>query len=75
MTLISADEARAQVPSKRMARVNKAIKYAIKQGEWNCSVRLSLKDHERQAWVDLGYDVRVDHGTTFLYWFPVKEDV
>ena len=73
MTLISADEARAQVPSKRMAKVNKAIRYAIKEGQWNCFVRFGLKEHEQQAWVSLGYDVKVDGGITFLYWFPAKE--
>ena len=75
MTLISADEARAQVPSKRMAKVNAAIEYAIKEGKYTCFVRFGLKDHEEQVWTNLGYDVNVDGSTTFLHWFPVKEDV
>ena len=69
MYLLSASEAREMMPNARASKVDKAIRYAIKEGETTCFVRFRCTENELRMWEDLGYGVRTcNSGSTFFSW-------
>lgn len=72
MDLLSASEARKMMPDARARKVEKAIRFAIKNGETTCFVRFRCTEGELRMWEDLGYGVRTcSSGSTFFSWGKV----
>jgi hypothetical protein len=69
MSLLSASQAREMMPHARANKVEKAIRFAIKEGETTCFVRFRCTEGELRMWEDLGYNVRTcSSGSTFFSW-------
>ena len=69
MLLLSASEARKKMPDARANKVDKAIRFAIREGETTCFVRFRCTEGELRMWEDLGYGVRTcSSGSTFFSW-------
>ena len=70
LDLITAEKARAELPAARLKKIDKAIRYAIAQGDYLCFVRFRLNDDELSVYRGMGFQVTLDsNGSTFLYWF------
>jgi len=69
MEMFNAHKARLKTNRASLKRFKKAIKYAIKQGDQLCFVRLRASESEISFFLSLGYEVRVDSaGVTWFYW-------
>jgi len=69
--IMTAQEARAIVPTSRSALFQEAIRFAIDHdGSSNCFVRFRATPEELDNLEELGYDVNVStNGTTHINWF------
>lgn len=71
--MYDASTARKKTKLWKCAKVEKAIDYAVSQGNSLCYMNHRVSDDDVLRLEQLGYDVRRDtDGTTWIYWFDTE---